>query len=198
MIVLGYIKKVSQRLKTFVGNRHGIIHDATSPYQWRHVESCLNPADIASRGISASDKESLHIWLNGPKFLWHDSEHWPQQQLTTEVAEHDVEVKKEAVIFATISDFKNSWTDYFSDWRKLLHSTAWLIKFKSYCRYHYTIYQVQYGKGNITLADIQEAEHDILISVQECFFQDEMTYLKNGKPVKKDTFLVTLRHSVLF
>ena len=188
MIVLGYIKNVSRRFKTFVGNRIGIIHDATSPNQWRHVESSLNPADIASRGISASDKVNLHIWLNGPKFLWHDSEHWPQQQLTTEVAENDVEVKKEAVIHVTVSDFMNNWTDNFSDWRKLL---AWLIKFKSYCRYHYTSYQVQCSKGNI-LADIQKAEHDILLRVQEWFFQDEMTRLKNGKPVKKDSRLASL------
>ena len=30
MIVLGYIKNVSRRFKTFVGNRLGVIHDATS------------------------------------------------------------------------------------------------------------------------------------------------------------------------
>ena len=96
------------------------------------------------------------------------------------------------MIHATISDFKNSWTDYFSDWRKLLHSTAWLIKFKSYCRYYYASYQIQCSRGNITLADIQKAKHDILIRVQECIFHDEMTRLKNGKPVKKDSRLVSL------
>ena len=80
MIVLGYIKNVSRRFKTFIGNRLGIIHGAISPNQWHYVESSLNPADIASRVMNTCDKESLHIWLNGPKSLWHDSEHWPQQQ----------------------------------------------------------------------------------------------------------------------
>ena len=37
MIVLGYIKNVSRWFKTFVGNRLGVIHDATSPDQWRYV-----------------------------------------------------------------------------------------------------------------------------------------------------------------
>ena len=46
-----------------------VIHDATSPDQWHYVDSSLNPADIASRGIDANDKENLKIWLNGPEFL---------------------------------------------------------------------------------------------------------------------------------
>ena len=96
------------------------------------------------------------------------------------------------MIHATISDFINSWTYHFSDWRKLLRSTAWLIKFKSYCRYHYTSSTVQCSKGSITLADIQKAEHDILLRVQECFFQDEITRLKNGNPVKKNSRLASL------
>ena len=61
MIVLGYIKNVSRRFKTFVGNRLGVIHDATSPDQWWYVESSLNTADIASRGIDANDKENLSV-----------------------------------------------------------------------------------------------------------------------------------------
>ena len=69
MIVLGYIKNVSRRFKTFVGNRLSVIHDATSPDQWCYIESKLNPADMASRGIDASDTESLSNWLNGPEFI---------------------------------------------------------------------------------------------------------------------------------
>lgn len=56
-IVLGYIRNESRRFKTFVGNRISKIHDTTSPEQWRHVGTDLNPADIASRGIEASDEQ---------------------------------------------------------------------------------------------------------------------------------------------
>ncbi|XP_060593431.1 uncharacterized protein LOC132747884 [Ruditapes philippinarum] len=59
MIVLGYINNVSKRFKTFVGNRLSIIHETTYPDQWRHVHTSSNPADIASRGISAYDSEKL-------------------------------------------------------------------------------------------------------------------------------------------
>lgn len=60
-IVLGYIKNESRRFKTFVGNRIGQIHDVTTPDQWRHVDTKSNPADVASRGIDASDKNSLRF-----------------------------------------------------------------------------------------------------------------------------------------
>ena len=92
MIVLGYIKNVSRRFKTFVGNRLGVIHDATSPDQCYYVDSSLNPVDIASRGIDANDKENLKIWLNWPEFLSHDSDHWPHKQVTTEVTEDNIEL----------------------------------------------------------------------------------------------------------
>jgi len=36
-IVLSYIKNVDKRFKTFVANRVAIIHEGSSPTQWRHV-----------------------------------------------------------------------------------------------------------------------------------------------------------------
>ena len=46
-IVLQYIRNEATRFQTFVANRHSTIHDTSSPYQWRHVDSLRNPADYA-------------------------------------------------------------------------------------------------------------------------------------------------------
>lgn len=51
MIVLGYMKNENKRFKTFVANRLTLIHDVTSPKDWRYVPTKLNPADLASRGL---------------------------------------------------------------------------------------------------------------------------------------------------
>ena len=70
MIVLGYINDTSTRFKTFVGNRLRIIHDATTPSHWRHVDSASNPADIVYRGIGRDETDKkLQEWLYGPYFL---------------------------------------------------------------------------------------------------------------------------------
>ncbi|XP_022800628.1 uncharacterized protein LOC111338407 [Stylophora pistillata] len=77
-IVLQYIRNESRRFHTFVANRVAMIHDESTPRQWRHVDTCGNPADIASRGAKGSELHKLERWLNGPKFLWKEEENWPR------------------------------------------------------------------------------------------------------------------------
>ena len=53
--VLHWIRSESRTFKQFVANRVGEIHRATDPDQWRHVPGELNPADLPTRGILASE-----------------------------------------------------------------------------------------------------------------------------------------------
>ena len=78
-IVLQYIHNESRRFHMFVANRVAMIHDESTPRQWRHVDTCANPADIASRGAKGSELHKLELWLHGPKFLSMDEENWPEQ-----------------------------------------------------------------------------------------------------------------------
>ena len=50
--VLRYIHNKNKRFHTFVANRISIIHDGSEPCQWRYINTKLNPADDASRGLS--------------------------------------------------------------------------------------------------------------------------------------------------
>ncbi|MPC34332.1 hypothetical protein E2C01_027717 [Portunus trituberculatus] len=52
-VLLHYIASPSKRFRTFVANHLGLIHRLSSPQQWRHVTSGDNPADDATRGLSA-------------------------------------------------------------------------------------------------------------------------------------------------
>ena len=70
IVVLQYIRNESRRFHTFVANRIAMIHDESTPRQWRHVDTCVNPAGIASRGAKGSELHTLELWLHGPKFLW--------------------------------------------------------------------------------------------------------------------------------
>ncbi|CAG2228632.1 unnamed protein product [Mytilus edulis] len=99
--------------------------------QWRHVDSKQNPADIASRGIDACDRKNLDIWLNGPKFLHKNSEHWPRNVLDEElgISETDTEIKKEIAVHATTTNAIDNLLGYFSDWIKLRRAIAWFRRF---------------------------------------------------------------------
>ena len=54
IIVLQYINNTEARYHTFVANRVAEIQERTDVKEWRHVPTQDNPADDASRGISAS------------------------------------------------------------------------------------------------------------------------------------------------
>ncbi len=64
---------------TFLENRVSDIQDFIGPSNWRHVSSQLNPADVASRGISADKLIDDELWWKGPEFLLHSKETWPTQ-----------------------------------------------------------------------------------------------------------------------
>ena len=70
MCVISYIRNNDKRFHTFVANRIAIIQDATSPSQWRYVNSEGNPADDASRGLTLDSIIFKNRWINGPDFLW--------------------------------------------------------------------------------------------------------------------------------
>ena len=93
-IVLQYINNSHTRFQTFVANRLATIHDLLNPSQWRYVSSDLNPADVSSRGLRPHKRAKLKIWLEGPKFLLQEEDHWPvQPHHLPEISEDDRNVK---------------------------------------------------------------------------------------------------------
>ena len=62
------------------------------------VHGCVltqsNPADHASRGLTASQLLQGSTWLFGPEFLWKDGVFKPLKEEEIQVKERDPEVKK--------------------------------------------------------------------------------------------------------
>ena len=63
------------------------------------VHGCMlntesNPADHASRGLTASQLLQGSTWLFGPEFLWKEGVFKPLKEEEIKVKEHDPEVKK--------------------------------------------------------------------------------------------------------
>ena len=95
-VVLGYIKNDSKRFHVFVANHVQQIRDQTSPSQWRHVDTKCNPADDASRGITAKELVESSRWISGPEFLWMPEDQWPRPLEDQDLVSlsDDPEVKK--------------------------------------------------------------------------------------------------------
>ncbi|XP_067051287.1 uncharacterized protein [Acropora muricata] len=102
--VLSYIVNKDKRFQTFVANRITTIHEGSRPDQWYYVHTCSNPADDASRGLSAEEFIHKNRWINGPSFLWEAEDFWPRQpDIPAEIREDDPEVKKERKAFSVAS-----------------------------------------------------------------------------------------------
>ena len=102
--VLSYIANKEKRFQTFVANRITTIHEGSRPDQWNYVDTGSNPADDASRGLSAEELIHKNRWTNGPPFLWEAEDRWPKQpEISVEIKKDDPEIKGERKTFSAAS-----------------------------------------------------------------------------------------------
>lgn len=78
--VLKYIGNEALLLKTFVANRVAVIKGITKVEQWRYVNTTENPADCASRGLTAEQFMADQSWIKGPSVLTDPDYQWPRKQ----------------------------------------------------------------------------------------------------------------------
>ena len=172
-IVLHTIRNETKRFSTFVANRVETIRQYTKPNQWRHVPSAMNPADEASRGLTATQLVTSAKWLQGPDFLADDS---PLPKI-------DIPEPADFASFLcetpSDDDFMRKLTDRYSDWQRLKRAVAILLKVKR-------LLLARSKKTNdppqqITATDLNEAEHEILKWLQRSCYQQTFAALQKQK-----------------
>ena len=194
MIVLGYIRNQTKRFKTCVANRVSAIHEQTTQDQWRHVPTQLNPADLASRGVSPTATSQLQLWVKGPPFLRQEELHWPSSQSNFEIDPQDTEVKRERNVNATVGESSSldSLISRFSNWFKLRKAFAWLLRFREYCLQRFLKRNNHVPDGALTECEINQAAKVIIGYVQHREFHKEIHDLKHSGHVGKSSKLAKL------
>ena len=132
MTVIRYVRNETTRFKTFVANRVAVIREGSEVSQWKHVESQLNPADDASRGLSLDNVSSATRWTEGPNFLWKPPSDWPDMPGDSQdIPDNDPEIKKMSNVAVVQSDPEpiDQLILRFSSWLKLKRVTAWVLTF---------------------------------------------------------------------
>jgi hypothetical protein len=90
-----WIQSPSTHPDIYVSNRVDKIWKASEPTEWRHVPGKENPADLASRGVSAADLKKSNLWYHGPEWLKGPKEGWPQcRTISIDEVPDALEVKK--------------------------------------------------------------------------------------------------------
>jgi hypothetical protein len=175
----------------------------------------LNPANDASRGLSADDFLSCARWIKGPEFLWRPSEVWPKRpDGLGEVLSNDPEVKKEVITCISVKDegvrTVDSIIEHFSSWARLKKFFAWMLRFRQNLLVAYR----KRSNGNsandnqqstikpITVTELKIAERELLKHVQKTNFPEELASCRGaivpaskstqGARVKKTSSIFTL------
>ena len=167
-----------------------MIHVASSPCQWRHVDSLRNPADYASRGFSIAETAKLWCWLNVPSFLGQEESEWPRlPDENPELLKEDRELKKKnaQVHMTVLEDSLQSLLSRYTCLYKVLTSVAWLLRFKNNLRCQ----SGEVKKGSLTVDEIVTATREVVKVVQRQPFPKELSVLQrvsHGNPSLTTTY----------
>ena len=184
--VLHYISSDSRRWPIFVSNRVQLIRDFSSPTQWHYVPSEYNPADEASRGLSASEFVSSSYWLSGPEFLQSEivGDLWTPPGSEEEV--HEENPMTVAVSESSQSiDAMEKIVNHFSDWFRLKKTVAVFLKVQEILldrvkqKHAQTQQKISDGTYKLFTEDIKKAECEILKWLQWQAFPAEMKQLSS-------------------
>ncbi|CAG4951544.1 unnamed protein product [Colias eurytheme] len=184
-IVLAWLRSHPSRWKTFIANRVSEIHTLLDGSRWCHVVSQENPADCASRGVSATEFINNDLWKQGPEWLYGNHIDYPRgDEADTNLEERKQKISSHAVT----SDQEDNIISRFSSLRKL-------TRVLSFCRrvLHWNKPEKErYISKTLTAKEIQET---LIICIKICQkenFEEEMENLKNNEKLNKKSKLTSL------
>ena len=212
---LCWIKNVEKRRKVFVENRVRRIRQIIPPDRWRYVPTHINPADVASRGISSRRGvvREWDKWIGGPPLLKQKPEDWPEDKsiFKTEEAEQETPVTVNCTVgtyevvclFITCDESNKKIQkvqvkkrpdlaqifeiEKFSCLWKLLRVTAWVRRACSKFKNSIEKNKSIDSVANkfLSINDIQEAERAWIVSIQRSF-DDRSKQLNNTLGLRLD------------
>lgn len=154
MIVYCWIKSIPRSFKPFVSARVSEIQSNTDPSQWRHVPGENNVADDVSRGTTV--QELSNRWVNGPDFLKREEAEWPNETTPMDEKAEQSERRKDKFCGATVKAEEAIDVTRFSSWRRLVRTTAWIMRLAEKIRRRR--YNQEGREGPLDVQELRKAE----------------------------------------
>lgn len=187
-VVLGYISNEARRFHVFVANRVERIKQGTESTQWWYVTSKDNPADHASRGLTAEQLVASN-WFKGPDLLW-------QKVITSsvlkvgELSNSDPEVRKVQVHTIQVEEQRSllDRLQKFSDWLRMIKAVARLKRYVKEAKDHKKSCNI------FNLQERKEAEVTIIKMVQAAVFTQEIKTLQHHEVMQTKNRVSKFQH----
>lgn len=177
MVVLAWLQSQPSRWQVFVGNRVSEIVQRIDNDRWRHVQSRYNPADLASRGVRASELENNEMWWTGPEWLKHNDIEFTRAS----IPQTSLEMKK---TFHLNLEDTPIW-ERFSSMSKLRRVLAQCRRFINYRK-------KAERKEYLTVAEINEIEVRCIRFYQHTVYDSEVKDLKEYGKIRSKSSLISL------
>lgn len=177
-IVLAWIQGNPKRWKTFVSSRVLKIERKVKKNDWYHISGPENPADCGSRGILPSELKNHGLWWTGPSFLSESS--FEAEKIV------DFTTNEEIQFNTHVTVAKNEFLPECDSFFKLKRIFAYVLRFIDCAK------SKEKKAGVIKLDELKKAEQKIIKIVQSECFEEELSMLKVGKPLKKTSNLLQL------
>ncbi|XP_055390589.1 uncharacterized protein LOC129619372 [Condylostylus longicornis] len=190
-IVLSWIKGEPSSFKTYVAHRLVVIHEKSTINQWNYVATKNNPADIISRGMSASRLIDSELWFQGPKFLTLQEDQWPLRSLSIVRV---VEEEKNTVLLInkmSSNEVKHliELIDHRNSFMFLQRSMAYVLRAINKMK---KIKSVPHSQSWLTSDELNNALSEIIKETQQIHFFEEIKQLKKDGQVNKNNRLASL------
>ena len=183
-IVLAWIQKDPQQLKTIVQNRVSAIQSATHKSRWNYVRTHQNPADHASRGLSPRQTVQNHLWWKSPPWLMSPPHLWSssleQNPISLQQQQHSAlsELKVRKMTTATMD--LPLWSK-FSSMAKLARVLAYCLRFVHHK--HSIRDPLLTHPPALSSEELKKAHLKIVQHLQRKAWPDEFQRLSSKQPV---------------
>ncbi|CAB3994162.1 Hypothetical predicted protein [Paramuricea clavata] len=192
--VLHWIRGTSTRHPSFIANRLSEILDATEASQWHYCPSKLNPADDGTRGLPVLSITTSNRWLTGPEFLLLDESQWPEDvtnrvvndNIPDVVTESDVQFTGKVTTQSEPEELVN--LARYSSYSRALTVMVYVQRLLRNCKVPVS----ERTFGSPLVEELEKAKKTLIRQEQIKTFTSEFRELKRGRPVHKQSKLVSL------
>ncbi|GBO35440.1 hypothetical protein AVEN_98825-1, partial [Araneus ventricosus] len=170
--VLAWISR-EENWSVFVRNRVQEIRKLSSPLAWNHVVGELNPADLPSRGCTATQLMSLR-WWEGPKWLTELPDFWRHGNILNEDTDEDEIEKEKLKSMKSLANTENIVQcnriySFFSKYQQIVRLVGWMLRFKHNC----LCTKEERTRGELTSSEFHKAELKLVLMIQHESFEGE-------------------------
>ncbi|XP_055326159.1 uncharacterized protein LOC129579992 [Sitodiplosis mosellana] len=184
-VVWTWLQAHPSHWKQYVAHRVQEIQNLYPSNHWRHVRTHENPADIATRGVLASQLINNFLWFHGPSWLTQSEKHWPKISLALPSG---IDLEKSNKINITLTQVKPIESDFLLRFSNLIH----LLRVTARILRRAPRYRKEKSSEYVTPAELDRAKLVWIKYIQSLYFSKDIANIQTNNTIDDKSQLRSL------